>query len=422
MRKKFLYIKPINLEDQIEDKINKSIPIKTEESLCYFKDKINRKFDLNNNYFKLFSKKIGKNEKNNPYFLDNKRDINYLTKLNKTNYQKNNGYKRRILILNTINQKINKQKENKEYNSLTFHNNNINSDIKIYNEEETKKKFLNSRTCLHQIYNSDKRVSNYTYRNISSSLTINNNIKKENEKIKNNQSLKVNKSKTNKKETKKIKKIKDQNKEETNIFGMYDPASKSLRYKHYTENRIFNQSKNKFVPLNRPKMIKHYKKLTFQKDENSNYFDNFSNTKSINEINYMNRTLLKHRKENERNLSRLKKLIFMKKIESNFMNNKYEESKINHKENEQKIFKLKINTKIKNIINNERKKLEESIDGYNKKLKSNFNKKDLLFKILNKNISNLTEGNINETYENEANFDNMNILTNFHFKRETNIN
>lgn len=112
----------------------------------------------------------------------------------------------------------------------------------------------------------------------------------------------------------------------------------------------------------------------------------------------------------------------MKKIESNFMNNKYEESKINHKENEQKIFKLKINTKIKNIINNERKKLEESIDGYNKKLKSNFNKKDLLFKILNKNISNLTEGNINKTYENEANFDNMNILTDFHFKRETNIN
>ena len=60
MRKKFLYIKPINLEDQIEDKINNAIPIKTEESLSYFQDKINSKFDMNNNHFKLFSKKLKK--------------------------------------------------------------------------------------------------------------------------------------------------------------------------------------------------------------------------------------------------------------------------------------------------------------------------------------------------------------------------
>jgi len=131
MRKKFLYIKPINLEDQIEDKINNAIPIKTEESLSYFQDKINSKFDMNNNYFKLFSKKIEKNNKNKMVVLNNKNNINYLIKVKKDNYSKNNEFKGRNLIFKTTNQKINKQNEHKEYNSLTFRNNNIIIFIKI---------------------------------------------------------------------------------------------------------------------------------------------------------------------------------------------------------------------------------------------------------------------------------------------------
>ena len=49
MRKKFLYIKPINLADQKEDKIIRTIPIKTKESFNYFTDKSNQNLDLNEN-------------------------------------------------------------------------------------------------------------------------------------------------------------------------------------------------------------------------------------------------------------------------------------------------------------------------------------------------------------------------------------
>jgi len=417
MRKKFLYIKPINLEDQIEDKINNAIPIKTEESLSYFKDKINSKYEINNNYFKLFPKKIEKNNKNKMVVLNNKNNINYLIKVKKDNYSKNNEFKGRNLIFKTTNQKINKQNEYKEYNSLTFRNNNIISNIN--KDEETKKKLLNQRTYLHKIYNQDKRIGNYSYKKLPSSLTIERN----NEKEKNEKSLniKITRNKKIKKEHNKTKKNKDKNKEEPSKLSMYDPVSKSLRYKHYTENRIFNQTKNKLSLLNKQKMFQYYLKNSLENSNNSNHFKKYLNTKTIYEINYMNQSLLKHRKENEINLAKFKKLLFKKKIESNHINNKDEESKMNNNENEQKIIKVKINEKIKNLINNERKKLEESIDKYNKKLKINFNKKDLLFKILNKNksIHNLTEVNIDENCKDD--FDNIHILTNFHFNRKTNI-
>ena len=419
MRKKFLYIKPINLEDQIEDKINNAIPIKTEESLSYFQDKINSKFDMNNNYFKLFSKKIEKNGKDKMVVLNNKKNINYLIKLKKANNPKNNEFKGKNLIFKTINQKINKQNEYKEYNSLTFRNNNFISNVN--KDEETKKKLLNQRAYLHKIYNHDKRIDNYSYKKLPSSLTIERN----NEKEKNEKSLniKTTRNKKIKKEHNKTKKNKDKNKEEPSKLSMYDPASKSLRYKHYTENRIFNQTKNKLSLLNKQKMFQYYLKNSLENSNNSNHFNKYLNTKVINEINYMNQSLLKHRKENEINLAKFKKLLFKKKIESNHIDNKDEESKMNNNENEQKIIKVKINEKIKNLINNERKKLEESIDKYNKKLKINFNKKDLLFKILNKNksIHNLTEVNIDENCKDDINFDNIHILTNFHFNRKTNI-
>jgi hypothetical protein len=68
----------------------------------------------------------------------------------------------------------------------------------------------------------------------------------------------------------------------------------------------------------------------------------------------------------------------------------------------------------------ERKKLEESINDYNKQLKINLNKKDLLLKNLNKNkyLFNLTEINGNKICENSEDIDNINLVTDFHFDRK----
>ena len=131
--------------------------------------------------------------------------------------------------------------------------------------------------------------------------------------------------------------------------------------------------------------------------------------------------MIKHRKENQQNLIRLKKLIFNKKGINYYNSRKKEESKsdiIN--EYDKELYKFNINEKIKNIINNERKKLEESIDAYNKKLKSNFNKKDILFKNYNQNKY-ITGVDANKTKENDEQVDNMNIITDFYFKRENKI-
>ena len=128
--------------------------------------------------------------------------------------------------------------------------------------------------------------------------------------------------------------------------------------------------------------------------------------------------MIKHRKENQQNLIRLRKLLFNNKRINYYINRKSEESKSNIIKNEKEIYKININEKIKNIINHERKKLEESIDTYNQKLEMNFNKKNILFKNYEKNKY-ITE--INTEREAEKMFDNMSIISNFHFQRENKL-
>ena len=65
MNNKIVYIKPIKLDDQIEDKINKNIPIKTKESLSHFKNEGTPKFNLNDNYFQTISQRECFHSENN---------------------------------------------------------------------------------------------------------------------------------------------------------------------------------------------------------------------------------------------------------------------------------------------------------------------------------------------------------------------
>ena len=228
--------------------------------------------------------------------------------------------------------------------------------------------------------------------------------------------MKKYKKKLNNKVTKKI--IKNKIIKKAIKFGLYDPVSKSLRYKHYTEFRKFNNTKNKILLLNNQNKVQKGGEIPFNLNDNIiDINQHFNSNYDKTDINFINQSLQKHRIENEQNLAKLKKLIFNKKIDNKFINKKHEESKSdNNNQNEKKIF----NEKIKKIINKERKKLEESINDYNKQLKINLNKKDLLLKNLNKNkyLFNLTEINGNKICENSEDIDNINSVTNFHFDRK----
>ena len=431
MRKKFLYIKPINLEEQKEDKIIKTIPIKTEESLNYFKEKSNKQFDINDNYFKTFLKKNLLNQEENQKPFDgndknnntnsitrNKKKETNLKEINKINSL--NNYEFNETNITYRNKKLQRKKNNedKQCYSLILRNNNINTNFPQNNKVKMKD-ILTQRKSLHKRYNQDKRIFNCTYNKLLSSFSNDKNIMKEKQTKTKKNDLNIKKFKVNNKVSKKAKLNKIKAEKNQNQFSLYDPISKSLRYKHYTENRKFNSSKNKTLILNNPNYIQEDGKVSsnFNKKIDLNkYLENTNHT----DINYINKSLLEHRKENEQNLSRLKKLIFMKKIENNNINKLLEESKSNICQRDKKMFKIKINEKIKNIINDERKKLEESINNYNKKLQMNSKKKDSLFKSFKENqyLISFSEINRNTTFENPDSFDNMNILSDFNFNRE----
>jgi len=397
MNKKIICIKPINIDDQLEDKINKNIPIKTEESISYFKNNENPNFNLNDNYFQIIRQRDCLPLKNN--------------KLEKT-VQLNNIIKIKAMKNNDVNEKCLLRKN--QYN-------NYNINPKIHNfDKETIKKIVNQRKFLHKIYAKDKRIINHSYKNTSPSKNENKSYK--HDKYIDSLTIHKNKNQYNKINIKKNnnKAIKNRKKNKVIKLGLYDPTSRSLKYKHYSDN--FNNSIRSIFSINNSSSSKYNQTIELNTNRNIYHLDNFNNTISFNEINNnFNESLIKHRKENQQNLIRLKKLIFNKKGINYYNSRKKEESKsdiIN--EYDKELYKFNINEKIKNIINNERKKLEESIDVYNKKLKSNFNKKDILFKNYNQNKY-LTEANVNKTKENEEQIDNMNIITDFYFKRENKI-
>ena len=391
MNKKIVYIKPIKLDEQIEDKINKNIPIKTKESLSHFKNEGTPKFNLNDNYFQTISQRECFHSKNK------KLETIQLKNITKLKQFKNK---------NIINDKCLVKKRK---------NNNYNINLKINNlDNETMKILVNQRKCLHKLYAKDKRIINHSY--IDSTLSKNKDKSyKQDKKIdisKINKNIYIS-SKTSKNKNKKI--IKDKKGKNIIKLGLYDPSSRSLRYMHYSDN--YNNSIKKALTLNNSivNKINNSKESDFNNDI---IYGNYINTISFNEINNnFNESLVKHRKENQQNLIRLKKSLFNNK-RINYYIKKSEESKSNTIKNEKDIYKININEQIKNIINHERKKLEKSIDAYNQKLEMNFNKKNILFKNYDMTKYKTEMG---ESKENEYLFDNMNIIADFHFQRENKL-
>ena len=424
MKNEIVYIKPININDQIEDKINKNIPIKTNERLSYFKNEVKYKYNMNDKYFKQILENNSNTQPNGKYIF-----IYHEQKQNKKSYnadankQKNKKDLNNLIILKSSkNQEINKDKinsniinkKNQKHIYLTLKSNKHNNkQINLNFDEESMKRIINQRKCLNDIYNKDRRIINHSYITISSSLKSNKTFIKDEHKnfMKNNPNIKQNKILNNK--TIKNRKV-------NKNFGIYDPITKSLKYKHYSGNNNVSYLKNKTLTINSSKLSNNSYIIKTNSDNNTLYFSSYLN--DINQINNLNKTLQDHREKNEKNSRQLKKLIFNHKINNNYNRKLIEESKSNLDQNDINIYKIKINEKIQNIVNKERKELEESINDYNKKLELNYNKKDFLFKNYNKNnnryLPNLTDANINKENDNEILFDNINILTDFHFQRE----
>ena len=396
MDKRIIYIKPINLDDQIEDKINKNIPIKTEEKLSYFKNEKNTQYNLNDNYFQVISQRDCIHQKTKK--LEKSIQLKNETKLK--SFEKDNIINSKCLL------------QNKNNNNINLKNNNL--------DNETMKKIVNQRKCLHKIYAKDKRIINHTYKSVTPSKSGDKSYKQDKQIVisKINETIYLsNKDKDSRNNKKKL--ITNRKNKNKIKFGLYDPTFKSLKYKHYSDN--FDNSIKSTLRINNS-IVNKYNKYnhTIEPDKNKEkIYSNYINTISYNDINNnFNESLIKHRKENQQNLIRLRKLLFNNKRINYYINRKSEESKSNIIKNEKEIYKININEKIKNIINHERKKLEESIDTYNQKLEMNFNKKNILFKNYEKNKY-ITE--INTEREAEKMFDNMSIISNFHFQRENKL-
>lgn len=106
MRKKFLYIKPINLIDQKEDKIIRTIPIKTKESFNYFTDKFNQNSDLNENYFEIILNKKLSNKIIYKHPFDNINKNNDMNSNSTTRNKKKIAHLKDIIYINSNLQKI----------------------------------------------------------------------------------------------------------------------------------------------------------------------------------------------------------------------------------------------------------------------------------------------------------------------------
>ena len=178
-------------EDQIEDQINRNIPIKTQQSHAYFRK------DLNFSYID--------NKRSNNKLKYNKRRVN-INNINKNNYlfDLKNSYVNLIKMKNNKKTKTPKPKKEKNKVSINkikeekisnFHNNNLEKIIRLrksQNEERIRKfqenkklieASLNNNSLMSQYFNFNSQIKNNKKIN---KIKENLNIEKENIKNKKN--------------------------------------------------------------------------------------------------------------------------------------------------------------------------------------------------------------------------------------------
>ena len=380
------------------------------------------------------------------------------------NYRINNS-KNKGISIDSLNQNIKllseriKTNENKikTINSPSFiqkiNFNIITNNIK---EENQISEIIKKRKQLNEIYNSESRIINHSYiqpfpmRKTESSIRASNQ-----RKLKIFYPNKINNTKSFPELNKLINCVSHYNLNNKNKIknkrklNLYDKNTKSMKYKHYIDDKvfsdytnsnnsslnyynifksksIFNNSSNyntensnliykisdkgnykSLNNLNDLNMISYFNNFVNEKNKNNNFLYNYNNVENNRDnnlgnkkgdfINYNsnklqnesidntfneidNQSLLKYRKENQQKLKELNrnKYIYNKKFLTLNILKKLEESKNYFSVNENNIFSPSNNQNIKNILTNEKQKIENNLDYYNKELNFNKKKKDLI--------------------------------------------
>ena len=267
-------------EDGYEDEINMNIPIRTREKNYFFKTvyysnknklknrnrtKINKSVSKINSYYEKNklnkiqkSKKRAKTPKITRQKTNNKKSskqkLNFsVADIKNLELIKQLRNKEQDEKMKEINEKIKVEenensldkKENNENNSEFLNNNNynVNKSMNVISMRNCNMNLMNdimkSRRFLNDLYNRDKKIINHSFVLNSSSIPKTSTINKIDKKIKNKSSSYNKNYKTI--NQKKNLSTRSENINKRNInknftgYGLYDPQSKSLKYRHFTE-------------------------------------------------------------------------------------------------------------------------------------------------------------------------------------------
>ena len=267
-------------EDGYEDEINMNIPIRTREKNYFFKTvyysnknklknrnrtKINKSVSKINSYYEKNklnkiqrSKKRAKTPKITRQKTNNKKSskqkLNFsVADIKNLELIKQLRNKEQDKKMNEINEKIKVEenensldkKENNENNAEFLNNNsyNMNKSMNAISMRNCNMNLMNdimkSRRFLNDLYNRDKKIINHSFVLNSSSIPKTSTINKIDKKIKNKSSSYNKNYKTI--NQKKNLSTRSENINKRNInknftgYGLYDPQSKSLKYRHFTE-------------------------------------------------------------------------------------------------------------------------------------------------------------------------------------------
>ena len=267
-------------EDGYEDEINMNIPIRTREKNYFFKTVYySNKNKLKNRNRTKINKSVSKI---NSYYEKNK--LNKIQKSKKraktpkitrqkTNNKKSSKQKLNFSVADIKNLELIKQLRNKEQdekmkeinekikveenensldkkekneNNAEFLNNNsynMNKSMNVISMRNCNMNLMNdimkSRRFLNDLYNKDKKIINHSFVLNSSSIPKTSTLNKIDKKIKNKSSSYNKNYKTI--NQKKNLSTRSENINKRNInknftgYGLYDPQSKSLKYRHFTE-------------------------------------------------------------------------------------------------------------------------------------------------------------------------------------------
>ena len=267
-------------EDGYEDEINMNIPIRTREKNYFFKTvyysnknklknrnrtKINKSVSKINSYYEKNklnkiqkSKKRAKTPKITRQKTNNKKSskqkLNFsVADIKNLELIKQLRNKEQDEKMKEINEKIKVEenensldkKENNENNAEFLNNNsyNMNKSMNVISMRNCNMNLMNdimkSRRFLNDLYNRDKKIINHSFVLNSSSIPKTSTLNKIDKKIKNKSSSYNKNYKTI--NQKKNLSTRSENINKRNInknftgYGLYDPQSKSLKYRHFTE-------------------------------------------------------------------------------------------------------------------------------------------------------------------------------------------